>query len=66
MAPRTAEDVLILSHGLHYFLVHQFHYTDQLALRNLEKIKTLYIGSNIVDGYCGHLTEKIPGNNPVF
>ena len=27
-------------------------------------MKNLY--SNLVDGYFGHLTEKIPGDNPFF
>ena len=41
MAPRTTEGVFkTLSNGLHY-LVHHFHYTDQMTLLNLEKIKTL-------------------------
>ena len=62
MASRTAEGFYVtLVNGVQY-LSDYFKYTGKENLLNEIKVKTL--GTRMIEGFYGHVTEKNPGNNP--
>ena len=64
MASRTAEGFYAtLANGGQY-LSDYFKYTGKEDILSETKVKTL--GTRSIKGFCGHVTEKNPGNNPTF
>ena len=62
MASPTAEGFYVtLVNGVQY-LSDYFKYTGKENLLNEIKVKTL--GTRMIEGFYGHVTEKNPGNNP--
>ena len=64
MASRTAEGFYVtLVNGVQY-LSYYFKNTEEENILSEIKVKTL--GTRMIEGFYGHVTEKNPGNNITF
>ena len=64
MASRTAEGFYKTLVNDAEYLSDYFDHMGKEDLLGQVKVKTL--GTRLIEGFFGHITEKIPGNNPTF
>ena len=65
MASRTAEGIYkTLINGANYLSDYFLHFQEIEDFLALVKVKT--VGTSLLQGFIGHITEKIPGNNPTL